>query len=282
MREGMSQVRGRFPALLGNAAPAGDPPLSPVLPGYPALAGNSLLSDDAALAGELVLAGEPVLPGEAVLPVLPALAGLLPAGGLAKGSVVTVERPGLLGLALVAAASAGGAWCGVAGIPDLGVTAAAGVGVEPARLMLVPDPGSGWPQVVASMLDACEVVVVRPPARPSAQARRRLEAVLRRGGGVLVVAGDWEGAPVRLRVASQSWVGIGDGHGSLRGCRAEVVAEGRGAAARPRRRWLWLPGPDGAVSSDGAGALGDAGSSDGAGTGAHWITTGPAVMQAVP
>jgi hypothetical protein len=209
--------------------------------------------------------------------------------------VVTVERPGLLGLALVAAASAGGAWCGVAGIPDLGVTAAAGVGVEPARLMLVPDPGPGWPQVVASMLDACEVVVVRPPARPSAQARRRLEAVLRRGGGVLVVAGDWAGAPVRLRVASQSWVGIGDGYGSLRGCRAEVVAAGRGAAARPRRQWLWLPGPDGVVSPGDAGSLGDAESSDEARssdfldhtgtldhTGAYGGFAAGAVMQAVP
>jgi hypothetical protein len=25
------------------------------------------------------------------------------------------------------------------------------------------------------------------------------------------------------------------------------VADGRGAAARPRTRWLWLPGPDGSV-----------------------------------
>ena len=30
-----------------------------------------------------------VLAGEGVLPVLPALAGLLPAGGLARGSVLT-------------------------------------------------------------------------------------------------------------------------------------------------------------------------------------------------
>jgi hypothetical protein len=29
-----------------------------------------------------------------------------------------------------------------------------------------------------------------------------------------------------------------------------VVAEGRGAAARPRRQWLWLPGPDGTVTVD--------------------------------
>ncbi len=116
--------------------------------------------------------------------------------------------------------------------------------------MLVARPGPGWPQVVASMLEACEVVVVRPPGHPPLQIRRRLEGVLRRSGGVLVAAGEWEGAPVRLRVARRSWAGIGDGYGSLRACRAEIVAEGRGAVARPRRRWLWLPAPDGTVAPD--------------------------------
>ena len=100
------------------------------------------------------------------------------------------------------------------------------------------------------MLEACEVVVVRPPESPSGQVRRRLEGTLRRGGGVLIAAGAWDGAPVRLRVTQRSWAGIGDGYGRLRGCRAEVVAEGRGAAARPRRQWLWLPGPDGTVTVD--------------------------------
>jgi hypothetical protein len=191
-----------------------------------------------------------VVPGASILPVLPALAGLLPGGGLARGAVLTVDQPGLLCLALLAGASAAGAWCGAAGVPGLGVVAAAGMGAEPSRLMLVPEPGPGWPQVVASMLEACEVVVVRPPVPPSAQARRRLEGMLRRGGGVLIAAGEWAGAPVRLRVTQRSWAGIGDGHGSLRACRAEVVAEGRGAAARPRRQWLWLPGPDGTVTVD--------------------------------
>ena len=207
-------------------------------------------SKDAGVFRDAGFARDAVLPGGAVLPVLPALAELLPAGGLARGSVIAVDQPGLLCLALVAAASAAGAWCGVAGIPDLGVAAAAGMGVQPARLMLVAHPGPGWPQVVASMLEACEVVVVRPPDRPPAQIRRRLEGALRRGGGVLVAAGEWEGAPVRLRVARRSWAGIGDGYGSLRACRAEVVAAGRGAVARPRRRWLWLPAPDGTVTTD--------------------------------
>jgi hypothetical protein len=231
---GLMELMGRLP---GAAATASDGISS----------GNSVLPRAAAFSRS---DGDIVVSGDAVLPVLPALADLLPAGGLARGSVVAVDRSGLLCLALVAGASAAGAWCGVAGVPDLGVVAAAALGAAPARLMLVPDPGPGWPQVVASMLEACEVVVVRPPARLQAEGRRRLEGVLRRGGGVLVVAGEWEGAPVRLRVTRRSWAGIGDGYGSLRACRAEVVAEGRGAVTRPRRRWLWLPAPDGTVAPD--------------------------------
>ena len=242
MREEIPQLTGDFERSPEDAAPVGAirPPGNAVSP-FPERAG--VLRD----AG---FSRDAVVPGGAVLPVLPALAELLPAGGLVRGSVVAVDRPGLLCLALVAAASAAGAWCGVAGIPDLGVAAAAGMGVQPARLMLVAHPGPGWPQVVASMLEACEVVVVHPPAGPPPQIRRRLEGALRRGGGVLVATGEWEGAPVRLRVARRSWTGIGNGYGSLRACRADVVAEGRGAVARPRRRWLWLPAPDGTAGTD--------------------------------
>jgi hypothetical protein len=180
------------------------------------------------------------------LPVLPALGELLP-GGLARGSVVAAGRWSLLCLALAAGASVAGAWCAVAGVPQLGVSAAVGVGLDPARLLLVPDPGTAWPQVVASLLDGCELVLLRPPDRAPAALRRRLEAVLRRCGSVLVVAGEWDGAQARLLVTRQEWAGIQPGHGRLRARRVLVVADGRGAAARPRTRWLWLPGPDGSV-----------------------------------
>jgi hypothetical protein len=183
-----------------------------------------------------------------VLPVVPALRDLLPRGGLARGSVVAVPESGLLCLALIAEASAGGAWCGIAGMPEAGIAAAAGLGLDPERTLLVPDPGTTWPQVTASLLDGCELVLVRPPMRASAQVRQRLEGTLRRGRGVLVVAGDWPGAQIRFRVAAQGWTGLGDGHGRLRECCAEVIVDGRGEAARPRTRWVWLPAADGTVT----------------------------------
>ena len=198
--------------------------------------------------------------------MLPALRGLLPRGGLARGTVVAVAEFGLLALALAAGASADGAWCGIAGVPEAGVLAAAALGLDAERTLLVPDPGHAWAQVVASLLDGCELVLLRPPARAptprapgaygtheahgthGAQARQRLEATLRRGRGVLLVVGDWPGAQVRLRVLTQGWTGLGDGHGRLRARCVQVVADGRGELAVPRSRWLWLPAEDGRVT----------------------------------
>lgn len=188
-------------------------------------------------------------PRDRVLPVLPALRDLFPYGGLQRGSVVAVSGSGLLSLAIAAGASAAGAWCGVVGLPELGVRAAAGVGVEPGRLLLVGEPGRRWPQVTAALLDGCELVLLRPPARPAGHVQRHVEAMLRRTGGVLVVAGDWPGAQARLWVATQQWAGMGMGHGRLMGRRVHVLAARRGAATRPAEQWLWLPGPDGGVAA---------------------------------
>jgi hypothetical protein len=190
-----------------------------------------------------------VLAGEGMLPVLPALRELLPGGGLQRGSVVTSGVFGLLSLALVAGAVADGAWCAVVGVPAVGMRAAVEAGVDPDRLVLVADPGTRWPQVVASLLDGFDVVLLRPPDQPSAQLRRKLEAAARRYGSALVVAGDWPGAHSRLRVTHAEWAGIGTGRGRLRARRAEVVATGRGAGERPRSAWLWLPGADGAITA---------------------------------
>jgi hypothetical protein len=226
------------------------------------LAGPAAPPSGIRLASELEPAAA-ILAEASLLPVLPALRDLLPGGGLQRGSVVAAERWGMLCLALAAGPTSAGAWCAVAGLPQLGISAAADVGVDIRRLLLIPELGTNWHQVIMSLLDGCDLVLFRPPDRPPAQVRRKIEAAVRRFGAVLVVAGEWDGAQVRLRVASQEWTGIGAGHGRLRARRSQVVAEGRGGWSRQRARWLWLPGPDGSVTEV-TGIAGIAGAADAA------------------
>jgi hypothetical protein len=198
-----------------------------------------------------------VLADERLLPVVPALAPLLPNQGLRRGSTVAVGRSAALALALVAGASAAGSWVAAVGLPDLGILAAAETGVALERLALVPSPGpQAWPTVVAALLDAIDVVLVRsPPGLPAAQARR-LAARARERGAVLVPLGPWsEPADLRLDVTASAWHGLGQGHGTLRARQVEVAVTGRGPAARERRVLLWLPGSDGAIAA--AGSPGD-------------------------
>jgi hypothetical protein len=190
------------------------------------------------------------LADERLLPVVPALQSMLPGRGLRRGATVTVSRSAALALALVAGASAAGSWIAAVGLPDLGIVAAAETGIALERLALVPTPGArAWPTVVAAFLDAVDVVLVRAPARlPAAQARR-LAARARERGAVLVPLGTWpEPADLRLAVTASAWHGLGQGHGSLHSRQVEVLATGRGAAARERRVLLWLPAPNGTIA----------------------------------
>jgi hypothetical protein len=176
------------------------------------------------------------LSGERLLPVAAPLAELFPGGGLRRGSTITVAGSTSLALTVVAAASAAGSWCAAVGMPSLGLMAAAEAGIDLARFPLVPDPGDQWAAVAAALVDAVDLVLVRAPARARPADCRRLSARVRERGAVLVVNSRWvEGADVRLSVSSARWDGLGQGHGHLTSRRVEIVAAGRGAAARERR-----------------------------------------------
>jgi hypothetical protein len=187
--------------------------------------------------------------GDRPLPVLPALEPLFAAGGLRRGSAVAVRGSASLLLAVLAGPARGGAWCGVVGMPALGLLAAAEAGIPLERLALVPDPGRDWASVVAALLDAMEIVVVAPGGRPADGEVRRLAARARQRGAVLVPYGGvaWPGAELRLSVTAGRWTGVGGGWGNLRSRRVVVHGEGRGSAARGQDLPLWLPAPDGEV-----------------------------------
>ncbi|HEY4376233.1 MAG TPA: hypothetical protein VGM93_03710 [Acidimicrobiales bacterium] len=194
---------------------------------------------------------------ERVLEVAEPLAPLLPQGGLRRGSTVATSGPGgrALALALVGAATEAGSWLAVVGVPGLGLLAGAELGVHLERVVLVAQPEpKAWSTVVASLLDAFELVMVRPTHRITPTDQRRLGARARDRGSVLVQAGGspgvWAEVPdLVASVVSSAWRGLGPGHGHLQARRVTVEVGGRRAAARPRRAELWLPGPDGRLAA---------------------------------
>jgi len=211
------------------------------------------------------------LASERAFPLTPALEPLFPSGGLRRGSTVTVTSgaaaPSVgmrgatsLSLALAAAASAAGSWCAAVNLPDLGLVAAAELGVILEHLALVPhvEPRQ-WALAVGALLDAIDVVLVAPPAHLRTADTRRLTTRARERGALLVAvlggprrpgtASPWaEGADVRLVVDRTRWEGPGAGDGRLVARRVEVSVNGRGAAGRGRRVSLWLPAPSGGVT----------------------------------
>lgn len=204
--------------------------------------------------------GERVRPlsaaAERTLPVPEALAGVLPQGGLVRGTAVATAGSAAtsLALALAGPATVAGSWCAVVGVADLGLLAAAELGVDLGRTLVVADPGpAGWAPAVAALLDAVELVLVRPGHTVTPTTRRRLVARARERGSVLVHVGGtatvWAEAPdLTLTSGPSRWEGIGAGHGRLRARRVAVEVAGRRGADRPRRVELWLPGPDGRIA----------------------------------
>jgi len=177
-----------------------------------------------------------------LLPTHPAIAQLLPGGGLKQGASYSVDRSTTLLMALLAGPSAAGSWCGVVGVPEFGVEAASAFGIDLERLVLVPDPGDQWLAVTAAMADVMSVVVTRPPRRASDGNIARLTARLRQRGSTLLVLGSWPQSEAMLSLSQSSWNGIGDGHGHLTAREVTVTVSSK-LGSRPQSARLWLPDP---------------------------------------
>jgi hypothetical protein len=142
-------------------------------------------------------------------------------------------------MALMAGPSRAGAWSAIVGAADFGFEAAAELGVDLERTIVVPDPGEQWLSVVAGLIDVTTVVMVRPPARVTEHQAARLTSRLRQRDAVLIAWGEWPRSDARLTVQASSWHGLGHGYGHLVSRRATVVV--RRGTAPPREAIVWLP-----------------------------------------
>ena len=197
-----------------------------------------------------------VLARDELLPVAPGFAELLGTPGLRRGSTLAVAAEGARGttavaLALLAAASSVGAWCGVVGLEDLGLVAADELGVALDRLVLVPRPARRFSTVVAALLDGCDVVLAGgselAPAdlrRLSGRARERRAVLITLAGSraAALVGRPWSGgADVRLSVVGGEFAGLGSGSGRIRSHRVDLIATRHATTPREVQASLWLP-----------------------------------------
>jgi hypothetical protein len=194
-----------------------------------------------------------VAASERTLPVHESLTELLPS--LVRGSTIACSGGAAvsLALALASAPSWEGAWIGVAGLPELGIRAAADMGVALQRLVMVtgdPQPVGAWADVLAAMIDGFDVVVVgRRVGRLASGAVRRLQARAQSRGVVMLTIGvPALRADLRLTADDDQWVGLGNGHGVACGRRVVVEIGGR-RMPRSRRATMWLPDANGGIAT---------------------------------
>ena len=170
-------------------------------------------------------------PAAQPVPTLPGIADLVP---LHAGATYAVDSASLA-LALAAGASRAGEWVGFAGCADFGAEAAAELGIELSRTVLVPDPGEHWLEVTAALVDVLRVVVLRPPASVDERTAGILDSRLRTRSAVLVVHGHWPRVEARVSVEESGWSGLRVRRGAAAGASRPGRRTTRGSTAAARR-----------------------------------------------
>lgn len=150
------------------------------------------------------------------LPTPQSLKPLLPGGAVRKGAAISVQGSLHLALSFMHEISQSGAWCGVIGVPNLSVEAAAQTGLNLERLVLVPTPGKHMLGVAGMLSEVLTALVLAPATAPAPGEIERLNARLRDHGTALVILGNWPRSDISLQVTGSRWGGLESGYGMLR------------------------------------------------------------------
>lgn len=190
------------------------------------------------------------------LPVTEEFAALLPWPVLRRGTTLSITTGASAGatsllLALLAQASASGAWCAVIGASEVYPSAAAQAGVSLSRLALVTDPGEQWESVTAALLDGVDIVAVNTTTNIMPRQAQRLAARARKRGALLVPfgpgTGSWPKADVVFSVGHVRWHGLRRGSGQLRHCQLQVASRCHGRVAKTT---IWPYGKPADISGE--------------------------------
>ncbi|MET0662503.1 MAG: hypothetical protein ABWZ42_05160 [Ilumatobacteraceae bacterium] len=201
-----------------------------------------------------------VLTHEQTVPVATELASLFTERALVRGRTLACAGPAATstGMAVVAAAVAGGAWLAVVDVPTFGLDAASELGIALERVVAVSvtapaadDPSgangasgpsscvqASWVEVMAAVVDGFDIVLARVPVDAAAGPVRRLATRVRQRGAVVILLGESGAMPCDGVIDSGGiiWAGLGDGFGSLRQRTVELHLAGRRVPGRRQCR----------------------------------------------
>ena len=172
-----------------------------------------------------------------MLPVPPPLGELLPRGGLARGTVVSVSGANSVLIGLLASVTANGGHAAVIGMHTLGLLAATEQGADLSRIALVPEPRDSAVEVAAILLDGIDLVILGLSGAAVTPSRARaVVARARSKGNVLVVTqGQWDGPDLRIESRVAGYSGLTAGRGRVTSVQLDVAATGKGFQRRTGR-----------------------------------------------
>ncbi|MCW2092995.1 UNVERIFIED_ORG: hypothetical protein M2328_006348 [Rhodococcus erythropolis] len=169
-----------------------------------------------------------------MLPVPKPIGDLLPRGGLARGTVVSVDGAASVLIGLLATVTAAGGHVAVIGMPGLGLLAFHEQGGNLAKLALVPQPKDAAIDCAAILLEGFDVVVLGLAGGSVTPSRGRAVAARARSKGSLLIVteGEWDGPDLRISSRVSGYSGLSAGRGRVTGIQLDVAAAGKGFQQR--------------------------------------------------
>ncbi|MET3959985.1 hypothetical protein ABIE52_006920 [Rhodococcus sp. OAS809] len=169
-----------------------------------------------------------------MLPVPTPIGALLPRGGLARGTVVSVDGAASVLIGLLATVTAAGGHVAVIGMPGLGLLAFHEQGGDLAKVALVAQPKDAAIDCAAILLEGFDVVVLGLSGGAVTPSRGRAVAARARSKGSLLIVteGQWDGPDLRISSRVAGYTGLSAGRGRVTGVRLDVAAVGKGFQQR--------------------------------------------------
>ncbi|WCT06257.1 hypothetical protein [Rhodococcus qingshengii] len=172
-----------------------------------------------------------------MLPVPKPIGDLLPRGGLARGTVLSVDGAASVLIGLLATVTAAGGHVAVIGMPGLGLLAFHEQGGDLAKVALVPQPKDAAIDCAAILLEGFDVVVLGLSGGAVTPSRGRAVAARARSKGSLLIVteGQWDGPDLRISSRVGGYTGLTAGRGRVTGIQLDVAAAGKGFQQRTGR-----------------------------------------------